>query len=137
MNHRAWSHRVVNNQADDNDVRIVVSAFTVRTSHPLNHSPSAVPPGSRQFERLQLDMLHRYAAVAGLCMLVPLGLSPLALADPPADPPAVPVADNALPPPPPGGPPARPSGAPGVLKTPDGWVLECVGQGRVDGPVAP
>ena len=82
-------------------------------------------------------MLHRYAAVAGLCMLVPLGLSPLALADPPADPPAVPVADNALPPPPPGGPAGPvPSGAPGVLTTPDGWVLNVSGKAESMEPVA-
>ena len=75
-------------------------------------------------------MLHRYAAVAGLCMLVPLGLSPLALADPPADPPAVPVADNALPPPPPGGPAGPvPSGAPGRVDDAGRLGAECVRQG--------
>ena len=82
-------------------------------------------------------MLHRYAAVAGLCMLVPLGLSPLALADPPADPTAVPVADNALPPPPPGGQAGPvPSGVPGVLTTPDGWVLNVSGKAESMEPVA-
>jgi hypothetical protein len=83
-------------------------------------------------------MMQRFAALAGLCMLVPLAPTPLALADPPADPPAVPVADNAAPPPPaPGGPAGPvPSAAPGVLKTPDGWVLNVSGKDESMEPVA-
>jgi MspA len=82
-------------------------------------------------------MMQRFAALAGLCMLVPLGPTALALADPPADPPAVPVADNAAPPPAPGGPAGPvPSAAPGVLKTPDGWVLNVSGKDESMEPVA-
>ena len=70
-------------------------------------------------------MLHRFATVAATCMLVTMGTAPIALADPPADPPAVPVADAAAPPPPPPGGPLGPvpSAPPGLLTTPDGWKL--------------
>jgi hypothetical protein len=91
-------------------------------------------------------MMQRFAALAGLCLLVPLGPAPVAFADPPADPPAVPVADNAAPPAPvadsaappaPGGPAGPvPSAAPGVLKTPDGWVLNVSGKDESMEPVA-
>jgi len=81
-------------------------------------------------------MLHRFAAVAAVCMLIPIGLPPIALADPPADPPAVPVADNAAPPPPGGPAGPAPSAAPGVLKTPDGWVLAVSGKDESMEPVA-
>lgn len=49
----------------------------------------------------------------------------------------MPVADNAPPPPPPGGPAGPvPSGAPGVLTTPDGWVLNVSGKAESMEPVA-
>jgi hypothetical protein len=78
-------------------------------------------------------MLHRFATAAAVCMLVPLGVTPIALADPAVDNAA---ADNAAPPPPggPGGP--VPSAPPGTLKTPDGWNLSVVGKDESLEPVA-
>src|ERR1700760_3049291 len=74
------------------------------------------------------DMLHRFATAAAVCMLVPMGAAPLALADPPAD--------NAAPPPP-GGPAGPvPSAPPGTLTTPDGWNLSVVGKDESMEPVA-
>lgn len=85
-------------------------------------------------ERRQHDMLKRFAALAGVCLLVQTGAAPLALADPPADPNVAPAA-NAVPAPDgPAGP--VPSGAPGVLKTPDGWVLNVSGKDESMEPVA-
>jgi len=74
-------------------------------------------------------MLKRFAALAGVCLLAPMGGAPLALADPPADPNVAPVANVG-----PQGP--VPSGAPGVLKTPDGWTLNVVGKDESMEPVA-
>ena len=56
-------------------------------------------------------------------MLVPVGMAPLAVADPPPDGsgPAGPV----------------PSAPPGVLRTPDGWTLTVQGQNESMEPVAP
>src|ERR1700733_2245155 len=85
--------------------------------HPITKAfPVTDPAGIETIERHRPDMLHRFAAAAAVCMLVPMGVAPLALADPPAD--------NAAPPPP-GGPGLAPvpSGPPGTLKTPDGWNL--------------
>ena len=68
-------------------------------------------------------------------MLVPVGTAPLAAADPDPNAPAVPVADAG---PPPGGPNGPvPSAPPGVLKTPDGWVLTVQGSNESMEPVAP
>jgi hypothetical protein len=81
-------------------------------------------------------MLNRFATLAAVCLLVPTGAAPLALADPPPPAPVVPAADSA--PPPPGGPNGPvPSGPPGVLKTPDGWTLNVTGQNESMEPVAP
>ena len=81
-------------------------------------------------------MLNRFATLAAVCMLVPTGAAPLALADPPPPAPVVPAADSA--PPPPGGPNGPvPSGPPGVLRTPDGWTLNVTGQNESMEPVAP
>jgi len=85
-------------------------------------------------------MLNRFAVLAAVCMLVPLGATPLALADPPApaDPAAQPAADPGAPPPPPDGPNGPvPSGPPGVLNTPDGWTLTVSGSNESMEPVAP
>jgi MspA len=72
-------------------------------------------------------MLNRFATLAAVCMLISVGTAPLAIADPPAD------AG-----PPPGGPNGPvPSAAPGVLKTPDGWVLTVKGENESMEPVAP
>jgi hypothetical protein len=81
-------------------------------------------------------MLNRFATLAAVCLLVPTGSAPLALADPPPPPaPVVPAADNAPPPDGPNGP--VPSGPPGVLTTPDGWTLRVQGQNESMEPVAP
>ena len=81
-------------------------------------------------------MLNRFATLAAVCMLVPTGAAPLALADPPPPAPVVPAADSA--PPPPGGPNGPvPSGPPGVLRTPDGWTLNVTGLNESMEPVAP
>ena len=74
-------------------------------------------------------MLKRFAAVAGVCLLAPMGAAPLALADPPADPNVAPAANVG-----PQGP--VPSAAPGVLKTPDGWTLNVIGKDESMEPVA-
>jgi len=72
-------------------------------------------------------MLHRFATAAAVCMLLPLGATPVALADPPAD--------NAAPLP--GGPAGPvPSAPPGTMKTPDGWNLSVVGKDESMEPVA-
>jgi MspA len=82
-------------------------------------------------------MLNRFATMAAACLLVPTGSAPLALADPPPPAPVTPAADTA-PPPPAGGPAGPvPSAAPGVLKTPDGWVLTVTGQNESMEPVMP
>jgi MspA protein len=79
-------------------------------------------------------MLNRFATLAAVCMLIPVGTAPLALADPPP-PPVQPAADAG---PPPGGPNGPvPSAAPGVLKTPDGWLLTVKGENESMEPVAP
>ena len=85
-------------------------------------------------------MLHRFATVAAVCMLIPMGVAPLALADPPADPSIAPAANDVpaaidVPPPPgPNGP--VPSAAPGTLNTPDGWLLTVTGKDESMEPVA-
>jgi hypothetical protein len=74
-------------------------------------------------------MLHRIATLAAVCMLLPVAAAPLALAQPPGD--------AGPPPPPPGGPAGPvPSGPPGVLKTPDGWVLNVTAKNESMEPVA-
>ncbi len=79
-------------------------------------------------------MSNRYAMLAALCVVLPVGTAPLALADPPADP-AVQPAGNPAPPPPGEG--AVPSGPAGVLDTPDGWHIEVTGSNETQLPVAP
>ena len=59
-------------------------------------------------------------------MLIPLGTAPIALADPPADDPGPPP-DNGV----------VASAEPGVVTTPDGWVLTVVGANETQLPVAP
>ena len=80
-------------------------------------------------------MFNRFATLAALCTLVPVGTAPLAFADDPP-PPVVPAGDAA---PAPGGPgPAGPvpSAPPGVLKTPDGYTLTVQGAAESMEPVA-
>jgi len=81
-------------------------------------------------------MFNRFATLAAVCTLVPLGTAPLAFADDPP-PPAVPAGDPG--PPAPGGPePAGPvpSAPPGVLHTPDGYTLTVAGNTESMEPVA-
>lgn len=80
-------------------------------------------------------MLNRYATMAAICLLLPVGTAPLAFGQPaPADPAVQPVGDAAPPPPAAG---AVPSGPPGILDTPDGWHLEVTGRDEAQLPVAP
>jgi hypothetical protein len=82
-------------------------------------------------------MLNRFATLAAVCLLVPVGTAPLASADPPPDPAVAPAADAAGPPPPPGPGGPMPSAPPGVLVTPDGWTLTVQGSNESMEPVAP
>jgi len=70
-------------------------------------------------------MLNRFAALAA-CSLIPLGTAPIALADPPADDPGPPP-DNGV----------VASADPGVVTSPDGWVLTVVAKDETQLPVAP
>jgi MspA protein len=70
-------------------------------------------------------MLNRFATLAA-CSLIPLGTAPIALADPPAD--------DVGPPPDTG---VVASAEPGVVTTPDGWVLTVVASNETQLPVAP
>ncbi len=70
-------------------------------------------------------MLNRFAALAA-CSLIPLGTAPIALADPPAD--------DAGPPPDTG---VVASSDPGVVTTPDGWVLTVAATNETQLPIAP
>src|ERR1700754_3915492 len=81
-------------------------------------------------------MLNRFAVLATVCIAIPVGTAPLAVADPPPPPapdPAVVPVDATNPLPPEG---AVPSAPPGVLDTPDGWHLEVVGANETQLPVA-
>lgn len=79
-------------------------------------------------------MSNRFAMLAALCVVLPVGTAPLALADPPAEP-VVQTAGDPGPPPPGVG--AVPSGPAGVLDTPDGWHLQVIGTNETQLPVAP
>jgi hypothetical protein len=70
-------------------------------------------------------MLKRFA-IAATCMVLPLATSPLALADPPVDD-AGPPPDNGV----------VASAEPGIVTTPDGWVLTVVAKDETQLPVAP
>ncbi|WP_029113104.1 MspA family porin [Mycobacterium sp. URHB0044] len=78
-------------------------------------------------------MLNRFATLAAVCMLIPVGTAPVALADPPPDPAVAPAADAG--PPPDNGVVA--SAEPGVVTTPDGWTLTVVAANETQLPVAP
>jgi hypothetical protein len=82
-------------------------------------------------------MFHRFATIAAVCMLVPWGAAPLALADPPDDaaPPAQPVAAVDPGPPPDTGVVA--SEVPGIAHTPDGRTLTVAAKDETQLPVAP
>jgi hypothetical protein len=72
-------------------------------------------------------MLNRFALLASACLMVPLATSPLAMADPgdPGDP--GPPPDNGV----------VASSEPGVVTTPDGWVLTVAAANETELPVAP
>jgi hypothetical protein len=78
-------------------------------------------------------MLNRFATLAAVCMLVPVGMAPLALADPPPDPAVAPAADAG--PPPDNGVVA--SEVPGIAHTPDGRTLTVAAKDETQLPVAP
>jgi hypothetical protein len=78
-------------------------------------------------------MLNRFATVAAVCMLVPVGTAPVALADDPPPPPAVPAGDVG--PPPDTGVVA--SGPPGIAHTSDGRDITVVAKDESQLPVAP
>jgi hypothetical protein len=79
-------------------------------------------------------MLNRFATLAAVCLAIPVGTAPVALADPPPPDPAVQPVGAPIPPPDAG---AVPSAAPGILDTPDGWHLSVVGSNETQLPVAP
>ena len=93
-------------------------------------------------------MLNRFATLAAVCMLVPVGTAPLAVADPPP-PPVLPGAgappDPAVPPgaapPPDAGPPpdtgAVASEVPGIAHTQDGRTLTVSARDETQLPVPP
>ena len=79
-------------------------------------------------------MLNRFATLAAVCMLVPVGTAPLALADPaPPDPAVAPAADAG--PPPDNGVVA--SEVPGIAHTQDGRTLTVSAKDETQLPVAP
>jgi hypothetical protein len=79
-------------------------------------------------------MINRFAALAA-CMLIPVGAAPLAAAQPPPPPPPGDAAPGDVPPPPDNGVVA--SAEPGVVTTPDGWVLTVTAKDETQLPVAP
>jgi MspA len=93
-------------------------------------------------------MLNRFATLAAVCMLVPVGSAPLAVADPPP-PPVIPgagappdpaVPPDAAPPPNPGPPPDNgvvASEVPGIAHTQDGRTLTVSGKDETQLPVPP
>ncbi|OBK78674.1 MspA family porin [Mycobacterium sp. 1274761.0] len=77
-------------------------------------------------------MLNRFATVAAVCMLVPVGPAAVALADDP--PPAVPAADAVGPPPDNG---VVPSGPPGVAHASEGRTITVLAKDETQLPIAP
>src|SRR5271166_4104916 len=107
--------------------------------HPTHKLFHGQIPWDSDDERRQRDMLNRFATLAAVCLLVPVGTAPLAIADPPPpDPAAAPAGDPDAPPP---GPPpdngAVPSEVPGIAHTPDGRTLTVVGSNETQLPVPP
>jgi hypothetical protein len=81
-------------------------------------------------------MMNRFATLAAICTLVPVGTAPLAAADP-APPPAVPAADPADAGPPPGDTGVVASEVPGIAHTQDGRTLTVSAKDETQLPVAP
>lgn len=87
-------------------------------------------------------MLNRFALLATACLTLSMAAAPLALADPPADPdPAVAPADPAVAAVADDGPPPDTgivgSSDPGIVTTPDGWVLTVAASNETELPIAP
>ena len=86
-------------------------------------------------------MWNRFGSLAAVCLLVSLGIPPLAPADPNADPAPIPVADSGQPPDADAGPPPDngvvASADPGVLRTPEGWTLTVSAKDETQLPVPP
>jgi hypothetical protein len=78
-------------------------------------------------------MLNRFATLAAVCLLVPVGTAPLALADPPDPAPVAPAADAG--PPPDNGVVA--SEVPGIAHTQDGRTLTVAAKDETQLPVPP
>jgi hypothetical protein len=70
-------------------------------------------------------MLNRFAVLAA-CSMIPLGTAPIALADPPAEDPGPPPDTGVV-----------ASAEPGIVTSPDGWVLTVVAKDESQLPVAP
>jgi MspA len=83
-------------------------------------------------------MLNRFATLAAVCTLVPVGMAPLAAADP-VPPPAVPAADAGPPPDaaPPGDTGVVASEVPGIAHTQDGRTLTVSAKDETQLPVPP
>jgi MspA len=83
-------------------------------------------------------MLNRFATLAAVCTLVPVGTAPLAAADP-VPPPVFPAADTAPPPDaaPPGDPGPVASEVPGIAHTQDGRTLTVSAKDETQLPVPP
>ena len=81
-------------------------------------------------------MLHRLATFMSVCLLITTATAtaPQGLADPPADPSVAPVANSGPVPEAPNAP--MPSGTPGNLTTPDGWLLAVSAKDESIEPVA-
>src|ERR1700759_2895581 len=112
--------------------RVVGATFTVWTLSPLK-IPQDRSRGESNEERRQHDMLNRFATLAAVCMLVPVGTAPVALADDPPPPPARPPGHVG--PPPDNG--VVPSGPPGIAHASDGRTLTVVAKDETQLPVAP
>jgi MspA len=83
-------------------------------------------------------MLNRFATLAAVCMLTPVAAAPVALADPPPPDPAVqPVVDPGADPGPPPDTGVVASSDPGIVTTPDGWVLNVAATNESELPIAP
>src|SRR3954469_13894468 len=91
------------------------------TSSPTSASPRPFDPQSNS--KRKKTMVNRFAALAA-CSLIPLGAAPIALADPGDD---GPPPDNGV----------VASAEPGVVTSPDGWVLTVVAKDETQLPVAP
>jgi hypothetical protein len=85
-------------------------------------------------------MLNRFATLAGVCLLISVGVAPLALADPDDNPDPNAAAQPVQPVDDPGPPPDNgvvASSPPGIVTTPDGWVLTVAATNESELPIAP